>query len=692
MTGKTHGRRPWGSRPTEAWGIGVFLDEEGGSTSVTVAVALLASLALVFTLAQGVWVGSRSGDVQAVADAAALSAMAPVKSFRTVAQVADATVLSLGLTGLLMMGAGAVTALVPGFGAAGMKVVEAGQSVLDSRRHFAESAAQGLKKLEKGLPAAMAAQSWSVVQANATEAVPYNGLAMPFPAEGASTYDLADDVAESAKALAEKAEAMAKASDAAKEKREIADEALREGWHADCVDDPSCAYSRACALSALPGMAVPRYAHPEGWDFSVALKRAQEYYAARLNAEWPESDDPEEWGRSKMREAYFQYAKDTLENKARIEDTGYEVSVSFPELAHDAGTTRDSLLYDEVSWPCTLEPKGRTVHAWPGCPGATGGVDGEATIKETDGGKPSVLSCETCHLGFSRMSIVANACYNTETGFEHYWAQIVEASKKWAQAENDAREANRAAKEAAESGADLFDKAIQALAVPRPQLRPPGYLGTIALVARPSSSAPSSLVTAFSGEATLPAGCAIAGACLAPEEATSQENVLARFFDSVSHGQEAGVGTVLQGIVGLWGELLMGYGKAYGSVSKAADKLFDGLDAVGGSTVATWLKEKVGALVAAAGFEPADLRLRKPVLCNTQDILSADGSTTAADLRRYLEAMPADGTPAQLLASFGRSLKDELGDKELTLAELTIPGTTIKVPFKVKVKTLWGAP
>ena len=685
-TGRARGEwRP--SRPSSLWGIDLFLDEEGGSTTVTVAVSLLASLALVFALAQVAWVGSRAGDVQAVADSAALSAMAPVKAFRTVAQVADATVLSLGLTGLMMVGAGAVTALVPGLGPAGLRVVDAGRSVLDSRRTFAQSASEGLQRLEKAVPAAMATQSWSVVQANSAGAVSYNGLAIPYPATGSSSYGLADDVQASVDSLSQATEEMAAASDAAKAGHDAADAALEKGWRADCVDDPSCARSRASRLAGLSGSANPGCPHKEGWSFGMALRRARAYYTARAASEAPTSSSTEERARSALRSAYYAYALRAL-NQGWVTESGNRVSVSLPELAHNADTTRASTLYTESRWPCTEEEGGRTAHAFSGCPGATGASSGVASVADVESG--TCRRCEVCGLDLASLGAVASASYNIDNGFEHYWAQIVAASREWEPAENAARAAEERSRAAAEQGASLFDRALAALAVPRPSLKPPGHLGAVALVARPGNQANGSLVSAFSGEASLPAGCAIAGACLAAEDATGQENVLARFFDSMSQGEEVGVAGVLQGVVGLWGELLVGYGGAYGSVSDAAARLLDGLDAVGASSVATWLKDKVGSLVAAAGFEPADLRLRKPVLCNTQDILSADGSSTAADLRRYLQAMPADGTPAELLAAFGRTVRDDLGEQELTIAELTVPGTSISVPFKVKVKTLWG--
>ena len=86
--------------------VGAFVDDEGGYTTVAVAVALLVSLSLVFGSAAAQWVGARSAEVQQVADAVALSGENAVAAYSTVAQVLDACVLSMGLAGFVTCGAG----------------------------------------------------------------------------------------------------------------------------------------------------------------------------------------------------------------------------------------------------------------------------------------------------------------------------------------------------------------------------------------------------------------------------------------------------------------------------------------------------------------------------------------------------------------------------------------------------------
>ena len=50
-------------------------------------------------------------------------------------------------------------------------------------------------------------------------------------------------------------------------------------------------------------------------------------------------------------------------------------------------------------------------------------------------------------------------------------------------------------------------------------------------------------------------------------------------------------------------------------------ELLGGLDGLGGGAVAEWLADRLEGIVGALGFEPADLRLKKPVLTNSSNVL-----------------------------------------------------------------------
>ena len=168
--------------------LSAFRDDEGGFTTVAVAVSLLLSLTLVFGAASAGWVSSRSSEVQRVADAAAMAGENVVASFSTIVQVLDACVLSLGLTGIVVYGAGLVASCVPALGAAGSQLCAAGGQMLEARESLAKSAASGIERLEATLPLLIVASSASCVSANSEGGSAYAGCALPFPSTSESDF------------------------------------------------------------------------------------------------------------------------------------------------------------------------------------------------------------------------------------------------------------------------------------------------------------------------------------------------------------------------------------------------------------------------------------------------------------------------------------------------------------------------
>ena len=87
------------------FGVGMFV-EDGAYTTLASAVAVLVALTLTFSSVTAVWTASRSQDIQVVADSASMAGSNVVASYHTAATVVDACILSLGLTGFAMAGAG----------------------------------------------------------------------------------------------------------------------------------------------------------------------------------------------------------------------------------------------------------------------------------------------------------------------------------------------------------------------------------------------------------------------------------------------------------------------------------------------------------------------------------------------------------------------------------------------------------
>ena len=96
------------------------------------------------------------------------------------------------------------------------------------------------------------------------------------------------------------------------------------------------------------------------------------------------------------------------------------------------------------------------------------------------------------------------------------------------------------------------------------------------------TTVPTELTASFLSSAELPEGAAVSAAVLAPDPSTEDNNVLSRFFESLSAGDSA-LGGALGGVMDLWGTLLMGYGSAYGSVAERGGAFLDSLDEVLGA-------------------------------------------------------------------------------------------------------------
>ncbi len=144
----------------------------------------------------------------------------------------------------------------------------------------------------------------------------------------------------------------------------------------------------------------------------------------------------------------------------------------------------------------------------------------------------------------------------------------------------------------------------------------------------------------------------------------------------------------MDGIAALWGRLLVGYGSAYGSVGDAGGEFLDKLDGVLGGSVGAWLKGKLADVMKAARLEPVDMRLKKPVLANTGDVLAKAGYDRATTVRSLIDTLPESGDAGDYVRALGLWVVDEFGEEEYTVAELKVPGTELKIPLKVNVRKL----
>lgn len=285
---------------------------------------------------------------------------------------------------------------------------------------------------------------------------------------------------------------------------------------------------------------------------------------------------------------------------------------------------------------------------------------------------------------------VASASTSISNGFEHHWRIIVEASRDYEQAQNKLVDAERRTKELAEKGEDSFSEALGELASTRPSVCPPGAWGTVAVVSRDGGEmVPTELTRSFLSSSALPEGVAISGSVLAPDQSDEAVNVLAGFFDSALDGGSA-LGGALDGAAGLWGGLLEGYGSSYKSVAEVGTDFLETVDGVTGGSVGSWLRDRLEAILGGAGLTPVDLRQRKPVLTNSQNVLDKGGLEGVSSARELVDALPDSGSSFEMARALGVRLVNAVGGETLTIAELPLPNGS-SLPLTIDLSGLGDA-
>lgn len=677
-------------------GIDLFI-EDGAYTTLSSAVVILVVLTLLFSSTAAIWSMSRAGDTQVAADSGALAGANVVSSYHTAVTVVDASILSLGLAGFATIGTGLVAILIPGAEPVAGNMVDTGIGIIKTRNKFAKSASEGLQKIETALPYLVAARATQAVSAQDTDSVSYTGTALAVPRTSESDFVALEGSEISPDAIKDTSDDLELAAKKLKEASEDTAKAKERAWLADCggsdkgtIGSRSCMWERAKKLASLPGEFNPHYASSVTWEPQVALDRARTYYRQRLANEKPLGISVEMQAESAARKAFYRYAGEEL-GRASIVDDGTSVVANLPLLPRNADEVRASDLYTDAAWPTSSNDGKTYIHYGTGCPnykkGAPGGL---SSVADFDGRE----ACDRCHFGVKTLGAVAAPSTSIENGFEYHFDKFKDAMEDYAECRNKELELERQTEGEADRAGSAFDQAIQALSGERPRIAPPGRNGVVALAVSGDMTSPDQLNSSFNTAVELGSRGAISAAVLAPDEATAQNNVLSRFFSTLKE-RSGGVAGVLDGVMDVWGRLLVGYGDIQGSADELMDEMIKDLGGGGGAlgSIASWLGDTVSASVAALGLEPCDLRLRKPVLTDSANVIKSPGSDIAgfSQAQDKLRGIPLGVTdPKALCEALEYQVERTIGGTVFTLAEIPLPGGG-SIPLTVDVATLVGA-
>lgn len=677
-------------------GIDLFI-EDGAYTTLSSAVVILVVLTLLFSSAAAIWSMSRAGDTQAAADSGALAGANVVASYHTAATVVDASILSLGLAGFATIGTGLVAILIPGAELAAGDMVDTGIEIIKTRNKFAKSASKGLQKIETALPYLVAARATQAVSAQDTEGATYTGTALAVPRTSESDFVALEGSEISTDVIKDTSKDLERAADELQKASEETAKAKERAWLADCggsdpasVGSCSCMWERARSLAKLSDIENPHYASSVTWEPQVALDRAKAYYRLRLANEAPQGSSVETKAESAARKAFYTYASAEV-NRAYITEDGDRTTSYIPLLPRNTDEVRATELYTDAAWPTSTNDGKTYLHYGTSCPNYKKGTPGGlASVAAYDGQD----KCNRCHFGVSSLGAVAAPSTSIENGFEYHFDRFKDALKKYVECRNKELELMRQTEDEADRAGNAFDEAIKALSGERPRIAPPGRNGVVALAVSGAISSPDELNSSFNTTVRLGDRGAISAAVLAPDDATAQNNVLSRFFSTLEE-RSGGVAGVLDGVMDVWGRLLVGYGDIQGSADELMDEMIDDLGGNSGAlgSIASWLGDTVSASVAALGLEPCDLRLRKPVLTDTANVIKSPGSdiTGLSKVQDKLRSIPLGVTdPKALCEALEYQVERTISGAVFTLAEIPLPGGG-SIPLTVDVATLAGA-
>lgn len=677
-------------------GIDLFI-EDGAYTTLSSAVVILVVLTLLFSSTAAIWSMSRAGDTQAAADSGALAGANVVSSYHTAATVVDASILSLGLAGFATIGTGLVAILIPGAELAAGDMVDTGIEIIKTRNKFAKSASKGLQKIETALPYLVAARATQAVSAQDTEGATYTGTALAVPKTSESDFVALEGSEISTDVIKDTSKDLERAADELQKASEETAKAKERAWLADCggsdpasVGSCSCMWERARSLAKLSDIENPHYASSVTWEPQVALDRAKAYYRLRLASEAPQGSSVETKAESAARKAFYTYASAEV-NRAYITEDGDRTTSYIPLLPRNTDEVRATELYTDAAWPTSTNDGKTYLHYGTSCPNYKKGTPGGlASVAAYDGQD----KCNRCHFGVSSLGAVAAPSTSIENGFEYHFDRFKDALKKYVECRNKELELMRQTEDEADRAGNAFDEAIKALSGERPRIAPPGRNGVVALAVSGAISSPDELNSSFNMTVRLGDRGAISAAVLAPDDATAQNNVLSRFFSTLEE-RSGGVAGVLDDVMDVWGRLLVGYGDIQGSADELMDEMIDDLGGDSGAlgSIASWLGDTVSASVAALGLEPCDLRLRKPVLTDTANVIKSPGSdiTGLSNAQDKLRSIPLGVTdPKALCEALEYQVERTISGTVFTLAEIPLPGGG-SIPLTVDVATLAGA-
>ena len=625
-----------------------LLCDERGTTTVGMVVAMLVTLSLVFSAAQVYRVNARAADIQDVADAAALAAQNEVAEFMIAVKVCDAVVLSLSLASLTCTGLGTAALLTPITAPAGEALLDAGMKLQQAKSTFATKAANGLNAVQQVLPLLCVVNAASTAAANNGPEHSFLAVAIPCSLRG-EPIQVGDDAA-SEELMNEIQQEKDQVKQQAAEAERLAQEALtakQEGYQHDCGANPSyCLFERADHLGGLPATQNPLYHSVDAWSFSVALRRAQAYYAHRSATESPAAfATVADQSNAALRKLFYIYANGELA-KGYVHETENSFEAYFPDLPTTTQEMRLTSLYTQASFPVTQQGESLVMHAWEGCPNA-GGFSGYGSVAEMEAAPDAYATCPACGFCVADLGQVAQASARIDNGFEYHYLAIKRAAEQYEKARLDLDGQSGEVRDTVGQWVERLSQLLEEAGSQRLEAKPPGSFGCIAMVVDTKALNPSTGLDAFASyDGAMGARAAIAGATMIEESSGEGASVISSLLDGVKARAIPGAGIVGRALE-CWSALLEAYTSGEQALEHGLESVLNQLPLGSASGLGTWAASKLRHALEAVGLQPANTNALKPVIVNTGRIASADEGSFGAHflaVKQSAQALGASST------------------------------------------------
>ncbi len=668
----------------------VFRDERG-ITTVSMAVSMFLSLALIFSAAQLYKIQSAAADIQEVADVASLAAENEVAEFMIAANTCDAIVLSMTLLAGTLYGVGIVTACIPPLSELSANIINAATKTAQARDKFSEKAAEGLNRLQQMLPFLSAAAAAEIGKANNIDGDMYSSyfpLAMLVPAKGEPIGKVSDNLLETGQYVEDLVPDMREKSAEVEHLAQRADEAKRAGYEADCGRNPSaCMYERFNSLAGFGAEYNPLYESADTWSFKTALLRAKYYYSERYdNEDYYWDDHDEHASDSVLRMYYYDYAY------TEIRQAYFEASderCTFPKLFRNLEEMRSTSLYTKQLFPVTESDNTETVHAWGAC-SAADGYTHEVSVREME--NANYAECERCHFTIESIANIASATTNVSSGFEYHYQEVRRACDEY----NEVMEELEPLKtQVQEESKNLFQGIADVIADTesrRIHALPPGRYGAIAMVVNTASNDASAGFenTFIASGQTFGTRAAVSGATLIGDSSDSASSVITSLLDGVADIDSAAVG-VGKVVLDSWSTLLRAFEDGQSALSDGVSRALNSIHTTTISGLGDWAAGELSSVFQAIGLEPVQLDSLKPILVNTGSVAARDTGQFAVRYSQIKQsALSASNSSTDLfsaLAAGANAQMDASGiaDGEIAIADIEFPVGDVVIPIKITV-------